>query len=254
MSQSIYGGTLTFNAARHHYAWNDTPLPGVTSILRRISKGDNLVQWSANMACQHIEERWQPGMSASALSQLLLEARKAWVTKRSDGADVGKEVHAYAEAVLKGEPRPRLTTDEAMQAASAFEEWLRYHHVKPLAIERRLMSKEHWFAGTTDLVAEIDGHIAIADFKTSSGIYHEYALQLAAYRMAWLEENGGEEPQRWIIRTDKKSGDFVAHQFRRHDLHERAFLACLELHRQMRDIEATEETAPKPQRKRKQAA
>lgn len=253
MTQSIYGGTLTFNAAKHHYAWNGTPLPGVTAILRRISKGDNLIQWAANMAVDHIANNWQSGMAPGDVSRLCLEARKAWVTKRSDAADVGKEVHAYAEAVLKGEPRPKLTTEEAMQAASAFEEWLRDHRVKPIATERRLMSKESWFAGTTDLVAEIDGHIAIADFKTSSGIYPEYALQLAAYRLAWCEENGGENPQRWIVRTDKKSGEFQAHRFRRDDLHERAFLACLELHRQMQDIEATEETAA-PKRTRKKAA
>lgn len=254
MTQQIYGGTLTFNASRHNYAWNGTPVPGCTTILKRISKGDNLVQWSANMAVQHIEDGWHPDIDAGEMARLLVDAKKAWVTARNDAADIGKEVHAYAEAVLKGEPRPKLSTEEAIQGAAAFEEWLRENKVTPIAVERRLMSKTWWFCGTTDLVAKINGEMAICDFKTSSGIYLEYALQLAAYRLAWCEEHGEMDVQRWVVRTDKKTGDFEARRFKRDDLHERTFLSVLELHRQMIELEATPETAFPPRKPKKKAA
>jgi hypothetical protein len=95
------------------------------------------------------------------------------------------------------------------------------------------------------------------DFKTSSGIYPEYALQLAAYKMAWKEEHGIDDSEdridRWIVRFCKKSGVFETKQFKRDQLHERTFLHCLNLHKALQEMEATPETA-KPQRTKRKAA
>jgi hypothetical protein len=254
-SLEIYGGTLTFDSRRHAYHFNGTPVPGCTTVLRRIGKGDTLIQWAANQAAEYVIASYRDGMGQGDVVRLANEAKLAWNATRREAADIGTEVHSYAEAILRGEPAPKLSTDEARQGAQAFERWLEEHYVKPQAIERRVFSKKHWYAGTTDLVAVIGRRLAIADFKTSSGIYPEYALQLSAYKGAWIEEHGLDpdvEIDRWIIRVDKKTGQFEARQFKRDQVHTRAFLHVLELHRCLQEMENTEETAA-PKRKRKAA-
>jgi hypothetical protein len=101
--------------------------------------------------------------------------------------DIGTNVHAYAECYLKGLVLPELLTDEARRCAEAFHDWFDFHHVKLIASERMVFSKNHYYAGTCDLIAEIDGELAVGDFKTSSGIYNEARFQTAAYQQA-LEE------------------------------------------------------------------
>lgn len=255
--QRIYDGVLAFDARRHAYTFNGNPVAGCTTVLRRIGKGDPLIQWAANQAADYVLAAFADGMGRSDVARITGEAKLAWNAARKEAADIGSNVHAYAEAVLRGEDPPKLATAEAEAGAKAFEAWLRESAVEPLAIERRVFSKQHWFAGTVDLVALIDGRLAIADFKTSSGIYPEYALQTSAYKLAWKEEHGIDDSDdaidRWIIRVDKRSGQFQAHQFKRHKIHERAFLHCLDLHKCLLEMEATAETA-KPVRRKKVAA
>jgi hypothetical protein len=52
---------------------------------------------------------------------------------------------------------------------------------KWLEFEKVLLNKEFMFGGTADAIAEIDGHRTLVDFKTSSGVYPEMHLQMAAY-------------------------------------------------------------------------
>lgn len=257
--QRIYDGILEFDSRRHAYTFNGTPVPGCTTILRRIGKGDTLIQWAASQAAEHVLASFEEGMSRSDIVRICGDAKMAWNTARKEAADIGANVHAYAEAVLLGETPPKLLTPEAEAGASAFESWLREHMVRPVAVERRVFSKAHFFAGTTDLVCHIGKRLSVVDFKTSSGIYPEYALQLAAYRLAYCEEQGFEPNEdapvdRWVIRVDKKTGAFESRQYRRHLLHQRAFLEVLALHRSLQDMEATEETAPPTRTRKKKAA
>jgi len=61
--------------------------------------------------------------------------------------------------------------------------------LEPLYVEHSLVSRKHRFAGTLDLLAEIDGENVIIDLKTSKEVWKEYELQLAAYTIM-CEENG----------------------------------------------------------------
>lgn len=224
----IHGQELAFDEKKHAYTWGGQLVPGVTSILRVIDK-PALIQWSANMASDHFLAQIKAGRTDHAV---IHKESKTAHRKKSDAAkDIGHEVHAYAEAYFKKLPLPELTSDEAKRGVEAFHKWLGAHSIEILASERRCFSKEHYYAGTCDFVAKIDGVMAVGDIKTSSGIYPEMKMQTAAYQHALQEEKQIEFPVRWIVRFDKKTGEFEAKDFYDFNLDFKGFTAALTLHR-----------------------
>ena len=244
MSQIIFGGKLTFNESKHRYEWDGKLVPGVTTILQCISK-PALIQWSAGMASDYWLAEIKNAQNEKRLecfgledfSKIHKEAKVAHRKKVQAAADSGSSVHEYAEAFIKKTELPELDNDEVKRGVEAFHKWLDAHKVKFMASERRIFSKEHWYAGTCDFVAEIDGEIAVGDFKTSSGIYPEMRFQVAAYQHAIQEEKGVQFQRREIIRFDKKTGEFEAKTFRDFALDFSGFKAALDLHRALKAIE-----------------
>ena len=103
-------------------------------------------------------------------------------------------------------PEPKVRP-EAMWAYMAFDDWAREHTVKPLRVEQMVWSRTHRYAGTLDLLAEVDGRVALVDFKTSKAIYAEAHLQNAAYQVA-LAEMGHERAEvGYIVRVPKLETD-----------------------------------------------
>lgn len=231
----LYGQELAFDPDAHAYTWGGQFVPGVTSILKVIDK-PALIQWSATMASDHFLAQIKGGRTD--LTAIHKESKVAH-RKKSDAAKaIGHEVHAYAEAFFKKQPLPALTSDEAKRGVEAFHRWLSAHTVEILASERRIFSKEHYYAGTCDFVAKIDGEYAVGDIKTSRGIYDEYRFQTAAYQHALQEEKGVTFPVRWIVRFDKEDGEFEAKPFYNFDLDFQGFKAALMLHRTFQAIKA----------------
>jgi hypothetical protein len=126
------------------------------------------------------------------------EAQEA--TERS--AEEGSRVHDAVEAILKGHQAvPDETTRPAVEA---FQEFLRNTHVRPLLIEERLVSRAHRYAGTVDVVAEINGVVGVLDIKTSKAVYRDYGMQTSAYTAALREDPDRPQPQTsWILRLDQ---------------------------------------------------
>jgi hypothetical protein len=84
----------------------------------------------------------------------------------------------------------------------------------------------------------IDGELAVADWKTSTGIHAEYLLQTAAYVGALEEELGLEITCRYIIRLDKETGEFEARRYDKGEKDFEAFLAARTLYERLRELEA----------------
>jgi hypothetical protein len=61
---------------------------------------------------------------------------------------------------------------------------------KPTLIESEihLFSDKYKYAGTCDLVVEMNGEMWILDIKTSNSLHTSHDLQLAAYAQAWNED------------------------------------------------------------------
>jgi hypothetical protein len=229
----VYGAELAFNDEEHLYTWNGQPVPGVTTILNVISK-PALVPWAIGVTRDYWRDEIAKGRSDYAAIH-----KESWnASKRVSkaAADIGTNVHNYAEATFKNLPLPELITDQAKRGAEAFHKWMNAHNVKIKSSERRVFSKEYYYAGTCDFVATIDGELGVGDIKTSAGIYPEMRFQTAAYQQALQEEKKIEFPVRWIVRFDKKTGDFEAQCFREFDLDFQGFEAALTLHRTLQAI------------------
>jgi hypothetical protein len=229
----IHGYELTFDEGKHAYTWGGILVPGVTTILGALNK-PALVPWAAGMAADHFLAAVKAGRTD--LEVVHKESKGAHAKRVKDAASSGTNVHEYAEAVFKNLPLPELKTDQAKRGVEAFHKWLDSHKIEILASERRLFSKEFHYAGTCDFVANIDGVIGVGDIKTSSGIYPEMRFQTAAYQHALQEELGIQFPVRWIVRFDKKTGEFEAKSFHNFPLDFAGFKAALNIHRTLQEI------------------
>lgn len=224
----MYGGELAFDEEKHCYTFNGDPVPGVTSILKVLDK-PALMPWAIGVTRDYWLAEVQKGRTDFA--KIHKESWNASKNISKTAADIGKNVHAYAEAHFKKLALPELLTDEAKRGVEAFHKWLDAHKVEVMAAERMVYSKQFHFAGTCDFVAKIDGVLAVGDIKTSSGIYNDYRLQTAAYQHALQEEKGMKFENRTIIRFDKLTGEFEAKDFYEFDLDFQGFEAALRLQR-----------------------
>ncbi len=224
----------SFDDFRHAYEIDGRLIPGVTTTLSRISK-PALIQWAANMACDYVKANHKPDCDLDAL---LKDAKYAHRKKKETAAESGMNIHAYAEAWFKGLPLPELKTDAAKKGSEAFHTWLEETKPEVKAAERICFSKQHFYAGTCDFVAVINGELCVGDIKTSSGIYPEMRLQTAAYQNALEEELNVQFAARYIVRFDKKTGKFEAKRFENYFADRDAFLACLSLHNALTKMES----------------
>lgn len=231
----IFGQELAFDEKEHMYTWGGAPVPGVTTILRVIDK-PALMPWAIGVT----RDYWLEAVTAGRTDFKAIH-KESWTANKKiskDAANDGTNVHQYAEAFFKKLPLPELLTDQAKRGVEAFHKWLDAHKIEILSSERRVFSKEHYFAGTCDFVAKIDGVMGVGDIKTSSGIYPEMRMQTAAYQQALQEEKGLKFEVRWIIRFDKKTGEFEAKSFYDFDLDFAGFEAALKLHRTLQSMKA----------------
>lgn len=180
-------------------------LPSVTTILSVISK-PALHKWIENTtkaavieaaADLYVDLQRLPSMSrvayVASLEQRLGRAR-ATERESQKALEIGSQAHALIEWTLRRQlgqvvgPRP-ASTPPAEWAFMAFEDWAKSVDLRPIFIEQTVWSRTHRYAGTMDVLAEVQGQRTLVDFKTSKGIYAEYELQAAAYQHA-LETMG----------------------------------------------------------------
>lgn len=141
---------MIFNPDRHEYAEDDgTPIPSVTQILK---------------ASGVIDDRWYTA-----------EAR-----------DKGSAVHSLCERYANGERRDKRGGALAdFEYVNAFSRWMSDYGVYSFYTEQRVYNRinGHAYAGTFDLLAEINGKRMLVDIKTGAKAKW-HAVQLAAYAMA----------------------------------------------------------------------
>jgi hypothetical protein len=114
----------------------------------------------------------------------------------------GTMIHEAAEAILLGKD-PEIPK-EIKGAITSFKEFLAKTPigVTPELVERRIVNRDHRYAGTVDAIATIDGKLGVLDIKTSASIYRDYCLQTSAYMDA-LKDDFPELSTRWILRIDQ---------------------------------------------------
>jgi hypothetical protein len=158
--------------------------------------------------------QWAFKQGQNGASHLYEEAEKA--------ADIGTLAHAMVETSINGgDPETALegASDEfkekARNAFREYQEWEAQTAVEFVAQEMHLVSEEYRFGGTPDAIGLIGNSLCLIDWKTSNAVYPDYAIQLAAYRQLW-NENNPDNPltgASYLLRFSKNYPDFEARKF-----------------------------------------
>lgn len=248
---------LAFSEKSHRYTLDGKPVPGVTTIIGSLN-APALNAWQVKQereacitAARKIAEcimddeiRFLPRHGhEDAWSEDFRETFEEFAGKEYEGqriareaADVGSQLHALIEGYCKGKlgipfPEPRVS-DEAHAMFSTWLQWARSQDFQPLAVERRVFSVKHWYAGTVDLFAYATGRKVIFDWKGTKGkkLYARHRLQSIAYRKAAEEMGLGEwDGQIVVVPTDGSAAvPLPVDSDPEEDF--RAFLACRTLY------------------------
>lgn len=203
------------------YEIDGLKLPSVTTVMSAIAK-PALINWAsygardatleAAAAVYQIAGTLSPTSFKAAVLKYLGRgpAHTSPLAKGGDAADIGTLVHARIEAEMRHElgedvAVPEIPEEEiydgkvrphpARVSYQSYLEWRKTAEVKPISAELRVYSKRLGYAGTVDLLAHVEDVLSIVDYKTSKAVYGEYRLQIAAYRAAWIEMQGGALPE-----------------------------------------------------------
>jgi hypothetical protein len=192
---------------RHQYFLDGAgPIPSVTTIVGAALAKPFLLGWARRETAKYavrnlaLLERMTRDFGPEAAA----DAVKNVTTKEAaDKADLGTRVHGIAEQVLRG--LPVSPNDEELPFVTNILRFLEDWHPEMKAAEEMICSLEHGYAGTLDFIAVIDGFTTLVDLKTGgemdkSGVYEEFAMQLAAYGRADFFARAG-DPKRYRIPT-----------------------------------------------------
>jgi hypothetical protein len=122
------------------------------------------------------------------------------VTEKS--AEEGTMLHEAVEGLLLG--KTQEIPAQVGPAVTAFQDFFAKNHIQvtPELVERRIINKDHRYAGTVDAIATIGGKRGVLDIKTSQAIYRDYCLQTSAYMDA-LKNEFEDLETRWILKIDQ---------------------------------------------------
>jgi PD-(D/E)XK nuclease superfamily len=177
--------------AGRFYTINGRDYPSVTTILNVINK-PQLIDWAVRITRDYVKQELFALQQADSLQDLNVDSLLAKSSSehnrvKSAAANRGTDIHRRIAASLDGEDNFACDQDPVV---NAFRTWQDDAQFVPIASEKLVFSREHGYAGTTDLIGMLDGRLAVLDIKTGRGVYPEYKLQLAAYAVAWGEMNG----------------------------------------------------------------
>jgi len=192
------GRRLLTRDAAHRYTYEGVQYPGVTTILGCLDKSGPLMGWAARETAtaavrmldelpKMLETLGEAGVIAA------LSKRSAWT--RDSASQLGTEVHALADLVVRGEPTPSMTETQRGRVLH-YAAWWKGELAKgaKLRLSEAMVVRpnddgnvQSGWGGTFDLLyLDGDGATVLADIKTGKGVYREAVLQLAAYGMASL--------------------------------------------------------------------
>lgn len=234
----LYGGdvVLRFDERWHVYRQIidgvKRRVPGVTGITGMLDKSGPLMGWAMKEAEKFLLAEWAPGRvyDQVEINDVARRMKRAHKDSLAKAADIGTMVHDLAERDARGLELPAVHNEKVLACFEEYKAWRDRHLEEVIEAEFRCMSREHFYAGTSDLDCVIDGRRSIVDFKTSSGAYPEMGMQLAAYQYARTEEHGHEYATRYIVRFPREGGDFEVAEYPEFERDLAAFLACRQLY------------------------
>lgn len=171
--------------------------PAVNHVIRSgFNKGPRFAQWllsvSKDEAKKILESAGDRGSRVHMAIRELLDGQEVKIDKQ------------YPSETQGGRFEP--LTGEEWNCIQGFASWVVVYKPEVMRQEVTVFSDAELYAGTIDFLGVIDlpgvGKISVlVDWKSSSGIWDEYKLQVAAYYQAWLEvkDNKGFVPTHTAI-------------------------------------------------------
>lgn len=183
-------------------------LPSVTKKLDLIggSKTGALMGWAVKEALGHVDATLRAhasaGIDEALIAEVIAAGRKRPEKVKDAAADLGTRVHGLIdEWILTGSTRPQ-DVDE-MVAFCNFTMFVSKYKMRFLSGDLAVASLRYKYGGRLDALAEINGKLVLLDWKTSNAIRNDYALQVAAYRLALYETYGIRADKAMVVRFDK---------------------------------------------------
>lgn len=177
-------------------------VPSVTTVIGVLDK-PALPRWAAKSVAEFAVENKANWVNLPDDAAVEMLKGSPWRT-RDKAAAAGTDAHSYCESLLRGEIDINSPFDPPGlgDAAKNVREILKTLQPQPLSIEGTVWSHKYGYAGSFDGIHLIGGEVTLVDLKTSSGVYADYAIQLAAYKYAdvILLPNGEEIPMLPITR------------------------------------------------------
>jgi len=171
--------TVTVAGARfYEHPVTGQQVPGVTTIIDVLSK-PALPRWAAKETAAFAvanRKSWQDLDDAAAIDLL---KGSPWRISGS-AMSKGTEIHSIAEKLLMNIQVDFIPPDvqNSVRGVAQIIEWLK---PEVLHMEASIWNMTKGYAGTTDLIAKIDGETWLLDWKSSKDVYPDMGLQLAAY-------------------------------------------------------------------------
>lgn len=155
---------------------SETPkfIPSITWIAGKYPKGVQFYKWLA-------EHGWD---ESQAIKQAAGDKGSKVHLAIVDLID-GKEVKMDSKYINPSTGFEEELTVEEYECLMGFSNW--FKEVKPEVIAREIVviDKDNYFAGTVDLICEINKEYWIIDNKTGQYIWPEHELQVSAYKHAY---------------------------------------------------------------------
>ena len=188
---------LTFEERGHIYRLNGIAVPSVTTLMKPLS--------------DDYYRTIDPAVLAQAASR---------------GTAIHNAVENYVQfGIVDIEPRYE-------GYFTAFRKWLSAREPEIVATERKVYHKILRYAGTSDLLAIINGRLTLVDYKTSAQVNTKLCdVQLEGYDRAY-ESHGVVIEDRLILHLSR-DGKFVEVPFKRSAKSWSAFSALMTIHNYM---------------------
>ena len=239
--------TLDYDANGHTYRIGRDKIPSVTKIVGKVTPKNGLVEWAAIEGANFFRASVEPhrlspteevGMfmlPVKVVDHIAEGIKTAHKVISEEAKQTGHIVHDWCERAIlwklgHGE-QPEIITEpsDVANSINAFREWVKETKIEWVSTEEKVYNREHKYAGTVDAVGRIGGNLCVMDFKTSNAIRKEYYLQVSAYAKAIEDIYGEPVDVCYILRFDKKSGEFQEKAVDPY-AHWDAFLAAKQLH------------------------
>lgn len=201
---------------KHHYWWAEEsgtvgPMPSITTIIKAVDKSGPLVGWAKKITAEAAVRNLDlvAGVVREFGQDAAIDALKKLAdAKRDKAGDLGTRVHALAEVLAHGKPEDvadLVISPEESPYVNAYLRWMEEWKPVFFAAEYMVCSLTHRYAGTGDLVVQMRGERWRLDTKTSTGVYPETGLQLAAAHYAEFSGRPN-DPKKYAIPKATRHG------------------------------------------------